>query len=143
MKVLDANLLIYVYDLGSPQNERATAWFETLLSSPEPVGIPLQSIAAFLRIMTDHRLRMRMSIEQAIAIVDHWFESPQVKLLLPGERHWLLLRAMLLADHVTGALISDAQIAVAALESAGEVQSIDKDFRRFAGVRSRAPLAGT
>ena len=142
MKVLDANLLIYVYDLGSPRNEEATAWFEALLSSPESVGIPLQSVLAFLSVMTDHRLRTRMSIAQAIAIVDQWFEAPQVRLLVPGERQWSLLRAMILADQVTGSSISDAQIATMALECAGEVQSVDKDFRRFSEVRSRDSLAG-
>ena len=34
----------------------AREWLEQTLSGGEPVGLPWQSIAAFLRIMTDSRL---------------------------------------------------------------------------------------
>ena len=141
MKVLDANLLIYIYDLASPHNGPATEWFEALLSSPELVGIPLLSIAAFLRVMTDRRLPMKMTPDEAVSIVEEWLSLPQVRLLLPGPRHWSLLRALIADGQITGKLLTDAQIAAIALEYGGEVQTTDRDFDRFSSVPSVNPLA--
>ncbi len=141
VKVLDANLLIYVYDLTSPYNARATNWFEALLSSPEPIGIPLLSIAAFLRVMTDRRLPIRMLPDAAVSIVEEWLALPHVRLPLPGPRHWTILRTLIADGQITGKLLTDAQIAAIALEYGGEVQTTDRDFARLSSVRSANPLA--
>jgi len=45
--VIDANLLIYAYDLASADHKKSLVWLENVLSGTEAVGLPWQSISAF------------------------------------------------------------------------------------------------
>ena len=141
MKLLDANLLIYAYDSDSVQHKTARRWLEEAFSSPERIGLPVQSIAAFLRITTHRRLlSSRRSMEQAIAIVDSWLVLPQVEVLLPTDRHWPLMRQMLIEGSASGDLVTDAQLAAATVEVGGVLLTNDRDFSRFPGLRWNNPL---
>ena len=53
MTVLDANILLYAYQVLSPFHSRARVWLEGVLSSGQPVGLPWQSAGAFLRVAAD------------------------------------------------------------------------------------------
>lgn len=142
MIVFDANLLIYAYDSGSTQHSKALAWVEKTLSGPDIVGLPWQAIAAFLRFMTNRRLPgAKFSVEQASLIVDDWLEQPNVRLLAPGEHHWFPLRRMLVEGQASGPLVSDAEIAALTIEYGGVLQTTDRDFARFPGLRWVNPLA--
>ncbi len=141
MIVCDANLLIYAYDSGATQHARARAWVEKALSGIDLVGIPWQSILAFLRFMTNRRLPgSRFSLEQACEIVDDWLGQPNVKLLTPGEQHWRSLRGLLVEGQALGPLVSDAEIAALTMENGGILQTADRDFARFPGLRWVNPL---
>lgn len=143
MIVLDANILLYAYDTESPQHRPARAYLEKIFSATDPVGIPVQSASAFLRIMTQQGLRHgRFSLQEAVEIVEEWLSLPQVRLLTPGERHWTVFRRMLLEGHASGRLVTDAQIAAITLEFGGELQTNDRDFARFPGLRWTNPLPG-
>lgn len=141
MIVLDANLLLYAYDAESVQHRQSRAFLEQIFSAPDPVGLPLQSISAFLRIMTHQNLRgSRFSLEEAVEIVEEWLSLPQVRLLVAGERHWQIFQRMLLEGHASGRLVTDAQIAAITIEYGGELLTNDRDFARFPGLRWRNPL---
>lgn len=142
MMVLDANILLYAYDTDATQHRQARHFLEEVLSAPDPVGFPIQSISAFLRIMTHPALQgTRFSLEETVDIVEEWLRLPQVRLLTPGEHHWALFRRMLLEGHASGRLVTDAQIAATTIEYGGELQTNDRDFTRFPGLRWRNPLA--
>lgn len=141
MIVLDANILLYAYDAEAAQHGVARTYLERIFSAPEPVGIPTQSVSAFLRIMTHPGLRgTRVSLEEVIEIVNEWLRLPQVRLLTPGERHWKMFRQMLLEGHATGRLVTDAEIAATTIEFGGELHTNDRDFARFPGLRWTNPL---
>jgi len=141
MIVLDANILLYAYDAESAQHRPARAFLEKIFSASDPVGLPVQSISAFLRIMTQPGLRIGcFSLPEAIEIVEEWLNLPQVRLLVPGERHWPIFQRMLTEGHAAGRLVTDAQIAAITLEFGGELQTNDRDFARFPGLRWRNPL---
>jgi hypothetical protein len=140
--VLDANILLYAYDSASPFHARARSWLERVLSGADPVGLPWQTISAFLRIMTNPRLPgERFSLEEAAQIVDRWLAQPSVRLLAPGDDHWLLFRRMIVEGHAGGGLIPDAQLAALTMEYGGEFNTADRDFARFPGLRWTNPLA--
>ena len=142
MIVLDANILLYAYDAEAAQHRAARTYLELILSASDPVGIPIHSLSAFLRIMTHPGLRsVRLSLEETIEIVDEWIQLPHVRVLTPGEHHWLTLRRTLLEGHATGRLVTDAEIAAVTLEYGGEFQTNDRDFARFPGLRWKNPLA--
>ncbi|HTS38713.1 MAG TPA: TA system VapC family ribonuclease toxin [Candidatus Solibacter sp.] len=142
MIVFDANLLIYAYDSGATQHALARPWVEETLSGAERVGIPWQSILAFLRFMTNRRLPgQRLSVQQASEIVDGWLGQSNIQLLMPGDQHWPLLRNLLIEGQASGPLVSDAVIAALAIEYGGVLYTADRDFARFPGLRWVNPLA--
>lgn len=141
MKLLDANVLIYAYDSSSLFHRRAKPWLEDLLSQPETVWVPWNSLLAFLRITTNPRiLESPFTIEEAAAIVDEWLALPMVSILEPGARYWTILRQMLPAAQARADLVMDAHLAALAIEHGALLLSTDRDFSRFEGLRWQNPL---
>lgn len=142
MIVLDANILLYAYDATSPHHAKARAWIERVLSGETLVGLPWQTVAAFLRIVTNARLPGdRFTLEEAARVVNKWFEQPNVRMLAPGDHHWSLLRQMMIDGQARGPLITDAQLAALTIEHGGMLHTTDRDFARFPGLRWTNPLA--
>ena len=141
MIVLDANLLLYAYDSSSKKHKQARQWLESVFSSSTAVGLPWQTVGAFLRIVTHPRIPgQKFSIEDAVQVVDQWLEQPNVRLLAPGEQHWSLLRQLLVDGQAAGPLITDGQLAAVTMENGGVLHTTDRDFARFPGLRWTDPI---
>ncbi|MFY9559144.1 MAG: type II toxin-antitoxin system VapC family toxin [Terriglobales bacterium] len=141
MIVLDANILLYAYDSASSHHAKARAWIEGVFSGSAPVGLPWQTTSAFLRIMTNPRLPgERFTLEEAVQVVDRWMEQPNIRLLVPGDDHWLLFRQMIVEGQAPGALVTDAHLAALTIEYGGVLHTTDRDFARFPGLRWTNPL---
>jgi uncharacterized protein len=141
VNVLDANLLLYAYDSDSQQHAKARAWVEQVFSGGTPLGLPWQTVTAFLRIATNPRLSgKRFTPEEAAEIVGQWLEQPNVRLLSPGDQHWSILRQMLVEGQARGPLVSDAHLAALTIEYGGILHTTDRDFGRFPGLRWSNPL---
>jgi toxin-antitoxin system PIN domain toxin len=140
----DANLLIYAYSPDSPFRAQSRAWLEHVFSSPEPVGIPILSIYAFLRITTHPKALTgptpQAAVERAMDTVDSWLTLPHVRILYPGDRHWQILHQLSQSTRLTGNLITDAAIAAIAIEYGATIHSNDRDFTRFPNLRWHNPL---
>ena len=142
MILVDANLLIYAVDRDSPHHAPARRWLEEALSGSESVGIAWIAALAFVRITTHPGImRNPLSAQSAIVYVDSWLRQPFVTAVGPGERHWPVLRNLLIASGTAGNLTSDAHLAAIAIEHGATVASADNDFRRFAGVTHLNPLS--
>ncbi|MBS1813789.1 MAG: PIN domain-containing protein [Acidobacteria bacterium] len=140
MIVLDANVLISAYDAQAEHHVSAKQLIEGTFSSSEPVAIPLQSVLAFLRIMTNtHLPGLRFTAQEAIEIVEEWWQQPQVRLLHAGEDHWHRLRTAMWEGSCRAGLTTDAHIAAITMECGGTLYSYDRDFSRFPGLRWRVP----
>ena len=141
MIVFDANLLIYAYDSGWSRHVEARAWVEGTFSGVEPIGLPWQAICAFLRLMTNRRLPgSRLSLAQGVEIVDGWMAQPNVRVLVPGEQHWPVLRRMVVEGQASGSIDRAAEIAALTMEYGGVLYTADRDFARFPGLRWKNPL---
>jgi toxin-antitoxin system PIN domain toxin len=139
--VLDANILLYAYDASSARHSQARATIERILSEDQIVGIPWQTVSAFLRIVTNKSLPgQRFSIEEASSLIDQWLEQPNVRFLAPEEEHWSVMRRLLLSGQVHGPMVSDAQLAALILENGGALYSTDRDFSRFKELRCTNPF---
>jgi toxin-antitoxin system PIN domain toxin len=139
--VLDANLLLYAYDSTMPQHDAARSWLNGAFSGDELIGLPWQTVSAFLRISSDSRIPgKRFTIEEAISIVQQWMELKNVRLLAPGERHWSIFQRMLIEGQVRGPMVTDAQLAALTIEWSGVLYTNDRDFARFPGLRWVNPL---
>jgi uncharacterized protein len=141
MILIDANLLIYAIDSASPHHPVARRWLEKILSGTETVGLAWSVILAFLRIVTHPAVMHRpLSPEDALGYVDSWLQQPYVHAIVPGDKHWFLLRDLLHSTGTAGNLTSDSHLAALALEHDCTVYSADHDFGRFPGVRQVNPL---
>ena len=54
--LVDANLLVYAHVEGFPQHESARKWLDGTLNRAAPVGLPWESLLAFLRLVTNPRV---------------------------------------------------------------------------------------
>lgn len=142
MTVLDANILLYAYDSSSLLHTKARTWIEALFSSDTYVGLPWQTVAAFLRVITNAKLPgERFTMREALNVVDGWLALPNIALLSPGEEHWPLLRQVLLDGQAHGPLTTDGRLAALTIEHGGVLHTTDRDFSRFPGLRWTNPLS--
>ena len=141
MIVLDANVLLYAYDSDSDKHAKARVWVEEVFSGASPVGLPWQTVSAFMRIVTNPGLAgKRFTLVEVVEIVDQWVKQPNVRLLGPGDNHWSFLRQMIVDGQVRGPLITDAQLAALTVEYGGVLHTTDRDFSRFPGLRWKNPI---
>lgn len=141
MILIDANLLLYAYNRSAAQHERARRWLELTLSGRDPVRLAWATVLAFLRIGTHPQAFERpLGVEEARDVVGEWFRTPAVAILDPGERHWQILGELLVGVGARGPLVSDAHLAALAIEHGAVLQTTDRDFARFAGLRFVNPL---
>ena len=141
--IVDANLLLYAKISSFPEHSNAKKWLDAAFQSGERLGLPWDSLTAFVRISTNPRLFERpLGISAAWHQVKQWLEAPSVWTPGPTERHTRLLETLI--PYCSGApgLIHDAHLAAIALGHGVAVYSMDGDFARFPSVRWLNPLRG-
>ena len=141
MILIDANLLIYAHVSSFPQHERARAWLDGRFNGVAPVGLPWQSLLAFLRITTNPRVFERPEpMADAWRQVRAWLDGDRVWIPQPTDRHDEILGDMLEAPGVQANLVQDAHLAALAIEHGLILCSTDADFARFPDLRWENPL---
>lgn len=142
--LLDANLLLYAVDATSPQNAAASDWLSAVLNGNRRVGLPWQTIGAFLRIITHPRVTTEpLTGPDAWSFVQSWLDADPVWIPPATERTAAVLARLGSELPVTGNLVPDAQLAALAIEHGLTVMTADADFGRFRGVRWHNPLLDT
>lgn len=141
MMLVDANLLLYAYHPRSKVHEASRAWLESAFSGRELVRIAWMTVFAFLRISTNpHVFERPLSTDEASAIVSSWLTQPSVEPLEPGDRYWEIFQSVMRDGQATGPLVMDAALAALAIEHGATLQTTDKDFARFSGLKWVNPL---
>jgi toxin-antitoxin system PIN domain toxin len=141
MIIVDANILLYAYDANSSRHAAARKWLQEVFSTGEPVRLAWVVILAFLRLTTQPAILARpLSLDEAIAIVQEWLNSPNVGIAAPTVRHWEILRTILPAGQAKGRLVTDAHLAALAIEHGAVLYTNDRDFTRFPGLKWSNPL---
>lgn len=140
--ILDANLLLYARNLDDSRHGDALEVVGNVLNGPRRVGLPWQSLSAFLRISTHPRVFARpLKAEEAAQQVEEWLAAPAAWVPVPTARHAEVLLPLVRALRITGALVSDAHLAALAMEHGVALWSTDADFARFPGLVWHDPLA--
>lgn len=141
MKIADANLLLYAYNESATQHEPAKEWLENTLASPEIFGLSWQIITAFLRISTNSRaFPLPFTLSETIDIVDDWLAQPQVRIIVPTEKHWKIFSGLIIEGQTNGAMMMDAHLAALAIEHGAVLATTDRDFTRFSKLKTINPL---
>jgi toxin-antitoxin system PIN domain toxin len=139
--LIDANLLIYAFDNASPHHAAARPWLDDRLTGSLPVGLPWESLLAFLRIVTNPRFySSAVSTARAWQEVREWLTSDVAWIPLPTERHAVILDELLSIAGVRANLVPDAHLAALAISHGLILCSADAGFARFPGLRWTNPL---
>ena len=142
MILVDANLLVYAHVANFPQHKAAQKWLDAKLNGAAPVGLPWESLLAFLRLVTNPRVFEQP--EPAVAAWDQvqsWLNCTNVWVPLPTESHRTVLGDLLSVTRAHANLVPDAHLAALAIEHGLVLCSADGDFARFPGLRWENPLS--
>ena len=139
--LLDANLLLYAVHKQSEHHQPTGEWLTEQLNGPRRVGLPWQTLGAFMRIATHPRAFERpLSAATAWERVTDWLSAPVAWIPSPGPDHARILGALLTTYDVRGNLVPDALLAALAIEHGLTVYSADTDFARFRELRWENPI---
>ena len=139
----DVNLLLYSVNQDSLDHAKTFTWWSELLKSGQPVGIYTGVAFAFIRLSTNRRVfASPLDVSEAFAYLNNWLSFPKVHLIEAEVDDLSVVESLLSATGAGSNLVSDAQIAAAAIRLKGTVHSADADFSRFDGVRWFNPLEG-
>ncbi len=140
--LVDANLLLFSVDSDSPYHDRAAAWLTDLLNGDRRIGLPWESLSAFVRIATHPRATPNPLLPtDAWQFVDAWLAAPTAWIPVPTEQHADVLGGLISRYRLAGNLVPDGQLAALAIEHGLELASADTDFARFTELRWINPLA--
>jgi uncharacterized protein len=141
MIVPDVNLLLYANNPVAREHTQARNWQEAILTGNEAVGFCWPVLCGFLRLSTSPRVfTTPLEMEEAVDLVEDWIARRQVIVVLPTDRHWVILCNLLAEGKVRGPLMSDAEIATYAVEHGAVLHTADRGFARFPSVKTLNPL---
>ena len=142
MILVDANILVYAHVSSSAQHDAARNWLDEKLNGSARVGLPWESLLAFLRLVTNPRVfEFPEPTASAWAQVQAWLNCETVWIPQPTERHSDLLNELLALPGIYANLIPDAHLAALAVEHGLILCSTDGDFARFPPLRWLNPIA--
>jgi toxin-antitoxin system PIN domain toxin len=140
VQLVDANVLLYAVNRDAPKHEPARTWLDGALSAQQAVGFAWVVLLAFLRLSTRAGVFPRpLTPVQAGEVVEVWLDRPPAVVIEPTRRHLPILRSFLAEAGTAANIVNDAHLAALAVEHDAELVSFDRDFARFAGVRTRVP----
>jgi toxin-antitoxin system PIN domain toxin len=142
MILVDANLLLYARLSSFTEHQRARNWLDAQLNGPAPVGLPWQSLTAFLRIAINPRVFTQpMEVAEAWKQVEEWLACSPAWIPTPTAAHAGILGQLVGNTSMTPNLVGDAHLAALAIEHGLTLCSADGDFARFQNLRWSNPLA--
>ena len=142
MHLVDANVLLYALNEDTPQHAPARRWLDDELAGTGVVAFTWIVVLAFLRLVTSAAVFERpLDVDTAVEVVGGWMSQPGAVLVEPTDRHLAVLGGLLRESGSAANLVNDAHLAALAVEHRATIVSFDRDFSRFAGVRTMVPGA--
>ncbi len=137
----DVNVLIYAFRADSRDHPRYKAWLEEVINGPSAYGMATQVLASVVRICSHPRIFAQPSdLEEILEYCRALLSPPNVRVIVPGDRHWQLFSELCVAAKATGNLAQDAWNAALAIEAGCEWITTDRDYARFPELKWRSPF---
>ena len=106
------------------------------------IGLPHEICHGFARFATNPRMgEAAVALAPAVRVLRFWLLLPQARILLPKEDHFARTMDLMAETMGSGTLVSDASLAVYAMQSRATLCTNDTDFARFKGLVWHNPLA--
>lgn len=142
MILIDANLLLYAKMSSFDEHDASHSWLDGKLNGADRVGLPWESLLAFLRLSTNTRLFPKpLSMAAAWEQVRAWLSLDVTWCPRATDQHEAVLSELLAPGGITPKLVMDAHLAAIAIEHGLALCSADGDFARFSSLRWTNPLA--
>jgi toxin-antitoxin system PIN domain toxin len=144
MIAVDTNILVYAHREDSPFHAEASGCVRDLAQGSHSWAVPWPCLHEFFSIVTHPRIYAPPSPPAAaLNQIDAWLASPTLVLLSETDEHWPRLRGLLQPGSVAGPVVHDARIAALCMQhGVSQLLTADRDFSRFAGLKTRNPLVG-
>jgi toxin-antitoxin system PIN domain toxin len=142
MIAVDSNLLVFAHREDSEWHEKAAGLLTQLANSTAPWAIPWPCVHEFIAITTHPKIyHPPTPLNTALAAVEEWMKSPNLRLLHEGPGYFEKLRRLSKSAKVQGGMIHDARIAALCINHGVKVLwSADRDFSRFGELKTVNPL---
>lgn len=142
MIVLDVNVLLATFRADHPHHDIVRPWFDEAFVPGADIVIPDIVWVGFLRIVTNtHVFEVPSTLAESFAFLEAVTGSSAYGTVPEPRRGWADMREIATEADARGNLISDAYIAAVAMAHAAPVATMDRDFRRFTGLRILDPSA--
>jgi toxin-antitoxin system PIN domain toxin len=142
MILVDANVLLYAHFSSYDQHDRMRLWLDTQLAGPTRVGLPWDSLLAFIRIGTNPRIFPRpQTVMGAWNQARAWLQSGSAWIPPPTEHHGEIFSELISLSGTTSKIVMDAHLAAIAIGHGLVLCSSDRDFARYPTLRWFNPLA--
>jgi toxin-antitoxin system PIN domain toxin len=141
--LVDANLLVYAQVADFDQHARARDWLDESLVGTAKVGLPWESLVAYMRLVTNPRVfPSPLPLADAMTQVRDWLARPAAWAPGPTDRHAEILAELVAPGGIRADLVHDAHLAAIAIGHGLTLMSNDGDFAQFRGLSWENPLAG-
>lgn len=139
---LDANVLIYASDLGSPHHVAARAFLDAKASGRELLCLAWTTAMSYLRIVTHPGiLASPLTPAEALGNLRSLHDLPHVRLLAEKDGFLDAYTEATGGEPLRGKLVPDAHLAAILLQhDVRTLYTSDSDFRRFSFLDVRNPL---
>lgn len=140
---VDANILLYASDTGSPFHHPARDFLRQRAAGVELFCLAWPTLIGYLRIATHPRIFAKPLVPAtALANVESLLSLPHVRALGEGDRFWECYAEVTRGLVVRGNLAPDAHLVALLLEhGVSLLYSNDADFKKFSALRVRDPFA--
>jgi len=141
MKLLDVNILVGVHREDANLHVEMKSWLEKSLGEPAGVAVSELVLSGFLRVVTHPKVfREPSPLAVAMNFVEDLRTREGVRILSPGQAHWLIFTDLCIKADARGNNIPDAYHAALAMETGCEWITLDRGFGRYPGLSWSHPL---
>jgi uncharacterized protein len=139
---VDTNILVYAHRRDSPWHELAAAVMRDLAEGTASWALPWPCLHEFFSIVTHERIfSPPTTASKAVQQIGAWLASPSLVLLSETDGYWDVLQHSISSSKIIGPRVHDGRIAALCVHhGVRELLSADRDFTRFAGLKTRNPL---
>ena len=140
---VDVNILLYATFPETPFNERARAFMDACIQDGVLFYLAWPTVMGYLRISTSAAaFKQPLTPAEAMTNIESLMRLPHVRFLSETDDFWGVYRGLASETTIRGKLVPDAHL-VAILRQHGirTLYTHDRDFRKFASLEVRDPLA--
>lgn len=140
---LDANVLLYASDESSPVHEKARTFLRESATGGETLLLPWPVLMAYVRVATHPTALPRpLTVERAHENVRALLDRPRCRAIAELDGFWQAYESVTSETPARGNLVPDAHVAtILRQHGVRRFYTRDRDFRRFAFLDVRDPLA--